>query len=40
MYGMQTFDQHLLELGRAGIITLDAAKQVASRPAERDAMLG
>jgi twitching motility protein PilT len=42
MYGMQTFDQHLLDLTKAGIITLESAKLAATRPAEleRDVMLG
>jgi twitching motility protein PilT len=31
-YGMQTFDQHLLEHVQAGRITMDAAMRVASSP--------
>jgi twitching motility protein PilT len=31
-YGMQTFDQHLVELIRDGVITLDAGMAVASNP--------
>lgn len=32
--GMQTFDQHLLQLGRARLISMETAKIHASRPAE------
>jgi twitching motility protein PilT len=31
-YGMQTFDQHLMELFRDGIITLDAAMDASTSP--------
>ena len=31
-YGMQTFDQHLTELFRDGVITLDAAMDGSSSP--------
>jgi len=34
IYGMQTFDQHILALVRAGKIDLETAKQVANRPDE------
>jgi twitching motility protein PilT len=33
-YGMQTFDQHLMELYRAGAITLEVAKAAATSPAD------
>ena len=33
-YGMQTFDQHLMELYKAGIIDLDSAKTAATSPAD------
>jgi twitching motility protein PilT len=33
-YGMQTFDQHLMELVDAEIITFDVAKNAATSPAE------
>jgi twitching motility protein PilT len=32
LYGMQTFDQHLLELYRAGQLKLEVAKAAASVP--------
>jgi twitching motility protein PilT len=31
-YGMQTFDQHLTELFRDGVITLDAAMDASTSP--------
>jgi twitching motility protein PilT len=31
-YGMQTFDQHLVALVRDGIVTVDDAAAVASKP--------
>ena len=31
-YGMQTFDQHLIALVRDGVVTVDAAAAVASKP--------
>jgi twitching motility protein PilT len=34
MYGMQTFDQHLLALVRAGKIDLETAKMSANKPDE------
>ena len=34
MYGMQTFDQHLTDLYRSEIITLDVAKHAATSPAD------
>jgi len=34
MYNMQTFDQHLIQMVKAKIITLDTAKKAASKPAE------
>lgn len=33
-YGMQTFDQHLTELYRAGLITVEVAKSAATSPAD------
>ncbi len=33
-YGMQSFDQHLTELYRGGIITLEVAKAAASNPSD------
>ncbi len=33
-YGMQTFDQHLTELYRAGLITTEVAKSAATSPAD------
>ena len=39
MYGMQTFDAHLMELVRAGTIKLSVAKLAASRPAELERAL-
>ncbi len=33
-YGMQSFDQHLTDLYRAGLITLDVAQAAASNPAD------
>jgi twitching motility protein PilT len=33
-YGMQTFDQHLMDLFRAGIIDLPTAKSAATSPAD------
>jgi twitching motility protein PilT len=37
--GMQTFDQHLVQLLREGKISLDAAKLAATSPAEMELML-
>ena len=37
--GMQTFDQHLVELLQAGKISLEAAKLAATNPAEVELML-
>jgi twitching motility protein PilT len=34
IYGMQTFDQHILALVRAGKIDLETAKQAANKPDE------
>ena len=34
MYGMQTFDQHLTDLYRSEIITMDVAKHAATSPAD------
>ena len=34
MYGMQTFDQHLTELYRTGMIDLETAKGAATSPAD------
>jgi twitching motility protein PilT len=34
LYGMQTFDQHLLELYRAGLLKLEVGKAAASNPEE------
>ncbi len=34
MYGMQTFDQHLTELYRANVISLEVAKHAATSPAD------
>jgi len=31
-YGMQTFDQHLLELYQSGLLKLEVAKTAASNP--------
>jgi twitching motility protein PilT len=31
-YGMQTFDQHLVALVRDGVVTVDDAAAVASKP--------
>jgi twitching motility protein PilT len=33
-YRMQTFDQHLTELYRGGLISLDVAKSAATSPAD------
>jgi twitching motility protein PilT len=33
-YGMQTFDQHLIELFRAGVISMETAQSAASNPAD------
>ena len=40
--GMQTFDQHLVELCRSGVISAEAAKHFSTRRAEveRALMLG
>ena len=32
-YGMQTFDQHLTELFRDGVVSLDAAMAASTQPA-------
>ncbi len=37
LYGMQTFDQHLLELSQAGQIKLEVAKSHAKNPDELEA---
>ena len=37
--GMQTFDQHLIELLQSGRISLEAAKLAATNPAEMELML-
>jgi twitching motility protein PilT len=34
MFGMQSFDQHLTQLYRAGDITLETAQSAASNPAD------
>ncbi|NTX17893.1 type IV pili twitching motility protein PilT, partial [Myxococcus sp. CA056] len=34
MFGMQSFDQHLTQLYREGIITLEVAQGAASNPAD------
>jgi len=34
IYGMQTFDQHLTELYRSGVITLETAKSAATSPSD------
>ncbi|MBI3791630.1 MAG: PilT/PilU family type 4a pilus ATPase [Gemmatimonadetes bacterium] len=39
-WGMQTFDQHLLELVGANVITADAAIAAASRPGELEGTIG
>ncbi|MBK5274040.1 MAG: PilT/PilU family type 4a pilus ATPase [Desulfuromonadales bacterium] len=39
MYGMQTFDQHILSLLRAGKINLETAKQAANKPDELERSL-
>jgi len=39
MYGMQTFDQHILDLVRAGRIDIETAKQTANKPDEFDRSL-
>ena len=33
-YGMQSFDQHLTQLYRAGTISLETAQSAASNPAD------
>jgi twitching motility protein PilT len=33
-YGMQSFDQHLIDLYQAGVITLETAKAAATNPAD------
>lgn len=33
-YGMQTFDQHLIELHKAGMITVEVAKAAATNPSD------
>src|SRR5262249_7494273 len=33
-YGMQSFDQHLVDLYRGGLITLDTAQNASSNPSE------
>jgi twitching motility protein PilT len=37
--GMQTFDQHLVEMLKQGKISLDTAKLAATNPAEIELML-
>jgi len=39
VYGMQTFDQHILELVKAGRIDLEVAKSACSNPAELERAL-
>ncbi len=39
-WGMQTFDQHLLELVDANLITADSALAAASRPSEMESKIG
>jgi twitching motility protein PilT len=38
-YGMQSFDQHLTDLYRQGVITLDVARAAASNPSDFDRAL-
>jgi Tfp pilus assembly ATPase PilU len=38
-YGMQSFDQHLTDLYRQGVITLDVARTAASNPSDFDRAL-
>ena len=38
-YGMQTFDQHLTKLVKEGSVSFDAAKQVATNPADFELFL-
>jgi twitching motility protein PilT len=33
-YGMQTFDQHLIDLHKSGVITVDVAKAAATNPSD------
>jgi twitching motility protein PilT len=35
-YGMQTFDQHLMELVQQGLVSYDVARSAATRPADFD----
>jgi len=39
MYGMQTFDKHLLELVKGGMVDLEVAKVAASNPSELERAL-
>ena len=39
-WGMQTFDQHLLELVEQSVVSADAALAAASRPSEIEAVIG
>jgi twitching motility protein PilT len=39
MYGMQTFDQHILSLVKAGKIDIETAKKTANKPDELDRFL-
>lgn len=39
MYGSQSFDQHLIELFQAGVITMDTAKGAATNPADLERAL-
>jgi twitching motility protein PilT len=39
MYGMQTFDQHILSLVREGTIDIDTAKLSANKPDELERSL-
>ncbi len=36
MYSMQTFDQHLIQMVKAKVISLEEAKKAASKPTELD----
>ncbi|MCP4658176.1 MAG: type IV pili twitching motility protein PilT, partial [bacterium] len=39
MYGMQTFDQHLIDMVRSQILSLGTAKEAATRPGELERAL-
>lgn len=39
LYGTQSFDQHLIELYQAGLISFDTARQAASNPADLERAL-